>query len=154
MCGISWTEFNSLVSAGDIKENQINEFSATELNFANRIDPDRIGTFWNDFPPKSPSDWMASSRLRGISYVKDFLVVKKEIVARANEFAAHNFRQRFRFSVHIRGTDWNCASPIKLEHYFSRLELKRLGWAPSQDLSEGIFRTYDWVFEQLRLQRY
>lgn len=118
----TYSQVQAYVSSGLISPHQIYTPSTEEVMKAHHREEGRLATFWAWDPPLDKTKWMEQKRLLGRQYVKKYVYPKANIGEKVNNFTQENFEKYHIIGVHIRGTDFGYAQPIKPETYFQEID--------------------------------
>lgn len=115
-------QINSWLKAGKIKDESVIKLTEKEFGYMHHFDPNRLATFWAWDVPVNKKAWMLEKRELGREYIKKYVKPRPHITTKVEEFCAANFNQKMVFGLHIRGTDFNYATPIPLQTYILHLD--------------------------------
>ncbi|MBE1300490.1 MAG: hypothetical protein GJ680_11370 [Alteromonadaceae bacterium] len=129
----------ALLETGQLKENLVEILSPNEFGYLHHHDPDRLATFWAWDAPQDKVTWMQEKRTLGREFINKYVQPKSHILEKVEHFCSQHFTRTV-IGVHIRGTDFNYATPIAIDTYFTELE-KII--AKLHDYNIGIFIATD-----------
>lgn len=117
------------VKTGQLHENSVMRLTKQQFGYLHHHDPHRLATFWAWETPQNKSPWMQQKRQLGREFVQNYVRPKPHIVAKVDQFCAAHFAHKVVFGLHIRGTDFNYATPIPLTTYLFELDelISKLG---------------------------
>ena len=114
-------QIESWLESGKLRQQDVLYISAKEFGYLHHHDPERIATFWAWKTPNDKPAWMQSKRNLGKHYAKKYVKPKNHIVEKADKFFSNHLTANTIIGLHIRGTDFNYASPIAINKYIKSI---------------------------------
>ncbi|MCC2607939.1 O-fucosyltransferase family protein [Planctobacterium marinum] len=126
------TQINAWLKSGTIKQDTVARLSADEFGYLHHHDPDRLATFWAWCAPEDKAAWIRAKRELGRKYISNYVKPKAYITDKVEQFCTQHFKGKLVFGVHIRGTDFNYATPLHTRIYMEKLNTLIAGLAQQE----------------------